>query len=130
MKLLLDTQAFLWMQVSPERLGPKAIRLVQDPANELLLSSASSWEIAIKYAIDKLPLPEPPSKYVPDRMASSGVTALPIAHSHALHVADLPQHHRDPFDRLIIAQARMDRLTVLTADRTFDKYDVKVRWAA
>jgi PIN domain nuclease of toxin-antitoxin system len=129
MKLLLDTQSWLWMQVSPDRLNQKALALVSDPSVYLLLSAASSWEIAIKYALGKLPLPATPSEYVPDRMRTSGVRALPVTHSHALHVAQLPQHHRDPFDRLLIAQAQLDHLTILTADKVFEQYDVPVHWS-
>lgn len=129
MKLLLDTQSWLWMQVAPERLNGDALALISDPAVELILSAASSWEIAVKYELGKLPLPSAPADYVPDRMRSSGVTPLPVTHSHALHVASLPNHHRDPFDRILIAQARLDRLTILTADRVFDRYDVPVCWS-
>ena len=129
MRILLDTQCWLWIQVSPDRFSAEALRIVQDPGNDLLLSAASSWEIAIKYALGKLPLPEPPGTYVPGRMRTSGTTSLPVEHSHALHVAELPGHHRDPFDRLLISQAHLERLVVLTADPQFDAYDVELRWA-
>ena len=76
-----------------------------------------------------LSLPVPPDAYVPSRMKSSGVDALPLQHSHALEVANLPRHHDDPFDRLLIAQARVEGLTILSADRRFARYDVDVRWA-
>lgn len=129
MRLLLDTQSWLWLQVSPDRLNQQAIAVASNPAVDLLLSAASSWEIAIKYALGKLPLPSAPAEYVPDRMRISGVAALPVTHSHALHVGQLPHHHRDPFDRLLIAQAQLDGLTVLTSDKVFEKYDVPVLWA-
>src|SRR5256885_1908265 len=119
MRLLLDTQSWLWMQATPDRLTDRALAMVGDPSVDLALSAASSWEIAIKYALGKLPLPITPAEYVPDRMRSSGVRPLPVTHSHALHVAQLPQHHRDPFDRLLIAQAQLDGLTILTADKVF-----------
>ena len=127
MRILLDTQTWLWMQVSPDRLNDEALALVGDSDQELLLSAASSWEIAIKVALGKLTLPTNPAVYVPDRMRSSGVAALPVTHPHALAVATLPQHHRDPFDRLLVAQAQLENLTILTADRVFDSYDVSVR---
>lgn len=127
MKVLLDTQTWLWMQISPERFNDDALALVKDERVELLLSAASSWEMSVKYAMGKLPLPVPPSEYVPDRMRTSGVTGVPVTHRHALHVAQLPLHHRDPFDRVLIAQAQLDGLTVLTADRVFERYDVLVR---
>lgn len=129
MKLLLDTQTWLWMQAASKRLGAQARGLIMDPTNELLLSAVSSWEIAIKYRLGKLPLPMTPDKYVPSRMRSSGTRPLPIAHAHTLRVAELPDYHDDPFDRLLIAQAQLDGLTILTSDRTFAKYDVPVRWA-
>lgn len=130
MRILLDTQTWLWMQGSPERLNDEALALVKDPAQDLLLSAASSWEIAIKASLGKLTLPVAPTVYVPDRMRSSGVGALPITHSHALAVAALPQHHRDPFDRLLVAQAQLEGLTLLTADDVFHRYDVSMRWSA
>src|SRR3954471_11605866 len=99
MRLLLDTQCWLWMQAAPERFGSETTKLLLDRRTELFLSAASSWEIAIKYALGKLPLPEPPATYVPSRMRSSGVQGLSIEHAHALHVERLPAHHRDPFDR-------------------------------
>jgi PIN domain nuclease of toxin-antitoxin system len=130
MRMLLDTHAWLWMQTSSERLNPRALALVRDPSADLLLSAVSSLEIAIKYALGKLPLPAPPAEYVPDRMRSSGVRALEVSHAHALHVAVLPPHHQDPFDRLLIAQAQVDGLAILTADKAFEKYDVPILRAA
>jgi PIN domain nuclease of toxin-antitoxin system len=125
MRLLLDTQCWLWMQVAPERFSRSVLSRLRDPDQELLLSAASSWEIAIKFALGKLPLPEPPEAYVLSRMEVSGTTGLPVHHAHALHVSSLPMHHRDPFDRMIIAQARVEKLPILTADDTFDLYDVE-----
>jgi len=117
------------MQVAPERFTEAARKLVQDTGNTLLLSAVSSWEIAIKYALGRLPLPAPPSEYVPERIRRSAVVPLPIQHSHALHVATLPHHHRDPFDRLLIAQAQVEKLPILTSDRQFAAYDVHIHWA-
>jgi len=117
------------MQASPERFSPTGLRHIEDPENELLLSAASSWEIAIKTALGKLSLPTPPPEYVPDRMRSSGVVGLPIEHSHALRVFSLPLHHRDPFDRLLIAQTQLEKLTLLTADKQLGQYDVQLEWA-
>jgi len=125
-RLLLDTQVWLWLQTTPRKLGPRALDVVSDPGNDLLLSAASSWEIAIKYALGKLDLPAPPSEYVPSRMQASGTDGLAITHAHALHVAGLPDHHRDPFDRLLVAQAQVESLPVLTADPQFGRYDVEV----
>lgn len=124
--MLVDTHCWLWMQVTPERFSAAALAIVSDPGNELLLSAASSWEIAIKYALGKLALPEPPSRYVPDRMRSSGMTSLPVEHVHALQVAELPVHHRDPFDRLLVAQCQVEGLPLLTADEKMRRYAVEV----
>lgn len=129
MNLLLDTRCWLWMQAAPERFAPGARRLVEDPENVLLLSPVSAWEIATKVSAGRLSLPVPPAEYVPSRMKSSGVDALPLQHSHALEAGALPWHHRDPFDRLLIAQARVEGLPILTADRRFADYDVDLHWA-
>ena len=125
MKVLLDTQVWLWMLGAPDRLGDEALGLVEDPSVTLLLSAASSWEIAIKWGLGKLTLPDAPQAYVPDRIRSSGVTPLPISHGHALAVAGLESHHRDPFDRLLIAQAIAEDVAVLTADPVFGHYPVE-----
>ena len=128
MRYLVDTHCWLWLQTAPERLSPAILADLADPANEILLSAASSWEIALKYALGKLPLPEPPAEYVPSRMATSGTRSLPIEHAHALNVATLPKHHRDPFDRLLISQAQLERLTIVTVDHEFEPYDVDIRF--
>lgn len=121
MKLLLDTHVFLWLQTDPDRLG-EHLQLVEDGRNALLLSAASSWEIAIKYQLGKLPLPEVPDRYVPQRMRWIGAEAVPIEHAHALAVARLPTLHRDPFDRLLVAQASLLELTLVTADPAVADY--------
>lgn len=123
MKLLLDTHVFLWALTEPERLGA-ARADVEDPGNEVLVSAATSWEIAIKHALGRLPLPEPPADYVPDRIRSMGATAVPVEHTHALAVAALPPLHQDPFDRLLVAQADALEATLLTADPQVARYDV------
>lgn len=126
MRILVDTHCWLWMQVSPEKLRPASRQIVEDPRNELLLSAASSWEIAINYGLGKLPLPQPPGVYVPSRMASSGTVGLAVEHAHALRVAELPPLHRDPFDRLIVAQAQIEGVAILTADPQVAAYDVTI----
>jgi PIN domain nuclease of toxin-antitoxin system len=124
LRVLLDTHVFLWLQTEPARLGPH-LRLVEDPRNERLLSAASSWEIAIKYRLGRLPLPEPPPRYVPSRMRAIGASALPIEHGHALAVAELAPLHKDPFDRLLVAQAQALDLAILTADTALAQYPVR-----
>ena len=126
MRVLLDTQVWLWMLAAPERLSKKTRTLVVAPENELLLSAASAWEIAIKYALGKLKLPERAEEYVPALMTRTGMTPLPVLHRHALRIAALPPHHGDPFDRLLIAQAQLEQVPILTADQAFRLYDVEV----
>lgn len=126
MRWLLDTHVWLWMLTAPERIHRAAADVIEDTGNQLLLSAASSWEIAIKYSIDRLPLPEAPETYVPARIRASGVDSLPITHTHALRVAALPRHHDDPFDRLLVAQAQVESLTVITADPAVGRYDIRV----
>ena len=126
MRLLLDTQVWLWMLAAPERLSLSSRAIVVSTENELFLSAASAWEIAIKYGLGKLHLPSPPGDLVPRLMTRTGVTPLPVHHAHALHVATLPPRHRDPFDRLLVAQAQLEKLPILTADRSFGLYDIDV----
>lgn len=128
MKFLVDTHCWLWLQASPSKLSAETLTLLADPANDLLLSAASSWEIAIKCTLGKLSLPLPPARYVPERMVASGTQALPVEHVHALQVALLPAHHRDPFDRLLIAQAQLEKLVLVTVDRQLERYDVDLRF--
>jgi PIN domain nuclease of toxin-antitoxin system len=123
-KVLLDTHVFLWLQTQHKRLG-EHLSLVEDPSNERLLSAASSWEIAIKHRLGRLPLPEPPQRYVPSRMRAIGAVALPIEHSHALAVAALEPLHSDPFDRLLVAQAGLLDVPILTADAAIAQYPVR-----
>lgn len=105
------------MIAEPERLSEEAATRLMDPGNELLLSAASSFEIAIKHALGKLHLPYAPTRYVPEQIERTGVTPVAIAHSHALAAGGLPAHHRDPFDRLLVATAGLEGVPVLTADR-------------
>ena len=128
MKLLLDTHVWLWWVTAPERLGPGAAAAMQDPRNELLFSVASSWEIAVKYSIGKLELPEPPEEFVLKRLRRDGIDTLHIEHRHTLRVASLPLHHRDPFDRLLIAQAQIEAIPIITVDLKFRPYPVTILW--
>jgi PIN domain nuclease of toxin-antitoxin system len=123
-RLLLDTHVWLWMLTAPDRLG-EAVDLVRDARNELLLSAASSWEMTIKHGIGRLPLPAPPATYVPARIRSTGVTPIPVDHSHTLEVGNLPPIHADPFDRLLVAQARILGVPLVTADRQLTEYPVE-----
>ncbi len=128
MKYLLDTGIFLWSLGGIGRLNRDAQELLAESKEEVYLSAASSWEISIKNSLGKLQLPEPPQQYVPNRMTLLGLRALQITHSHALAVSELPKHHGDPFDRLLIAQARSERMTLMTADSLCAKYPVDILW--
>jgi PIN domain nuclease of toxin-antitoxin system len=125
MDLLLDTHVFLWLLAEPERLGDH-LGSLEDSTNDLFLSAASSWEIAIKAQLGRLELPDDPRRYVPDRMRTIGAQPLAVEHNHALAVSALPYLHRDPFDRLLVAQARDRRLQIVTADAQIARYDVEV----
>jgi PIN domain nuclease of toxin-antitoxin system len=122
-RILLDTHVFLWVQTEPARLGEQ-LRVLEDRRNELIVSAVSSWEIAIKYRLGRLFLPEPPERYVPERLRSIGAKGLAIEHTHALAVATLAPLHRDPFDRLLVAQAGLLDLPVMTADPMLGQYPV------
>lgn len=129
MRVLLDTHVWLWSLTEPERLTASARELIVDPGNEVLLSAASAWEIAIKYSLGKLPLPEPPAQYVPTRTAAQRIGTLAVTTAHALAVAGLPPHHADPFDRLLVAQAQLEGCALLTADVRLRPYKVELVWA-
>ncbi len=126
MKFLIDTHCWLWLQTERKRFNADLLQTLADPSSQRYLSAASVWEIVVKHAIGKLPLPEPPSIYVPDRMRLSQVRGLAITHVHALAVAALPPHHRDPFDRILVAQAQVEGLTLVTADMALEQYDVRL----
>jgi PIN domain nuclease of toxin-antitoxin system len=114
------------MVSEPERLSAAMRRRIVDTGNERVLSAVSAWEITIKYSIGKLQLPEPPVQFVPSRMALTLTTPLSVELAHTLQVSSLPFHHRDPFDRLLIAQAQIEKLPILTADEEFDLYEVEI----
>ncbi|MGL5193854.1 MAG: type II toxin-antitoxin system VapC family toxin [Chroococcales cyanobacterium] len=131
MKLLLDIQCWLWWFAQPERLNKQATALIADDSNELWFSVASIWEIAIKVANGKLPLPETVDTYIDSRIGLLDMRILEIKACHALRAAALPLHHKDPFDRILIAQAHIEDMTLLSADRMFRKYhDISLIWAA
>jgi PIN domain nuclease of toxin-antitoxin system len=127
-RTLIDTECWLWWHFCPERLGAAALALFEERRSPLLLSAASSWEIAIKATLGKLELPAPPDRFVPEQLAEDGIDSLAIEHAHALRVVRLPPHHSDPFDRLLVAQAQLERCAFLTADAQIVAYDVDVVW--
>lgn len=128
MTLLLDTQALLWFLLDDARLSNNARSLMTDPANDLFVSPASLWEIAIKISLRKYTLPEGFAEFMERQIAENHLTILPISVKHVAVVATLPFHHRDPFDRLLVAQAMSENVPVLSADRVFDLYPVTRTW--
>jgi len=129
MNVLLDTYCRLLWLTEPEKLSGQARQILESDSGTVFLSAASSREIAIKYSIGKLNLPEPPEYFVLKRLVRDGISSLPIQHIHALHVARLPHHHKDPFDRLIISQSMVEGFPVVTADRQFESYGLEIIWA-
>lgn len=128
MRVLLDTHAFLWWIADDPKLSPRAREIFAGGDNELFFSAASAWEIAIKTQIGRLKLPEKPDRFVPDQFSINAIKSLPIQINHALHVATLPDHHQDPFDRLLVAQAQLEGFPILSADPQIGKYRVDVIW--
>ena len=126
MKLLLDTHVFLWSVDSPERLTAAAVTALKDPANAVFVSVTSAWEIAIKQSVGKLTLARPAEQWVPDRIQRAGFEVTPVSLAAALRVRSLPHHHRDPFDRMLIAQALEDGYTIVTRDNAFAAYGVPI----
>ena len=128
MRALLDTQAFLWWITDDPQLSTRAREIISDGENELFLSVASGWEMAIKARLGKLDLPDNLESFIPEQMALNAIESLPVQMSHALHVYKLPDHHRDPFDRMLIAQSQLENLPILTVDPQIARYAVKVIW--
>jgi PIN domain nuclease of toxin-antitoxin system len=126
MRVLLDTNVVLWLADDPTMLRPETVELLGEDTTELLLSAAVAWEIAIKWGLGKLTLPEHPRDWVPRLTREFGAYSLAVTQSHTVEVADLPVHHRDPFDRLLIAQALVEQCGVITADGMFSQYGVEV----
>jgi len=128
-KLLLDTHAFLWWVGSSQELSRKARTAIASARNECFVSVASGWEIAIKVSLGKLRIEGALDRFVPEQIAVNGFQALAIDLKHTARVATLPFHHRDPFDRLLVVQAQLERLALVTHDAAFRAYEVDVRWA-
>jgi len=127
MRVLLDTHAFLWFMAGDARLSQKAREAMSDEKAELFLSAVSVWEMAIKTALGRLQLPLPVADYVAEKIRD-GFQVMPIDWVHAAAVQKLPFHHRDPFDRLIIAQAQVEKLPLVSGDRLFRKYNIQLVW--
>lgn len=128
MRLLLDTHTFLWWVEDAPELSKKARRALANPNNECFLSLVSCWEMAIKLSFGKLKLAGVIERFVPDQLAANGFRQLEMDFRHVARVAAMPFHHRDPFDRLLVAQAKEEKLAIVSADAVFQKYDVKRIW--
>jgi len=128
MKALLDTHVFLWWITDDQRLSSRVREIIADGTNEILFSAASGWEIAIKTRLGRLQLPNDPEIFIPEQLELNAIEVLPVQIGHALHVYQLPSHHRDPFDHLLIAQAQLEKLPILTADPQISRYSVEVIW--
>lgn len=125
MRLLLDTQTLLWWRQGHRKLGARARRTIEKGAAGVSVSVATAWEIAIKFRRGQLKLSDPPHIWLPRAIEDGGFDVLAVQIDHALAVASLPDHHADPFDRLLIAQAQIEELTLVTSDAAFDDYDVR-----
>jgi len=128
LRLLLDTHVFLWWVTADPRLSRRARTLIADAANTLYLSAASGWEMAIKAGLGRLQMADELERLVPEQMALNGIEGLPVVLAHALRVHALPAHHRDPFDRLLVAQAELEDLAIVTGDPQIAEYGVRTVW--
>jgi PIN domain nuclease of toxin-antitoxin system len=128
MKLLLDTHAFIWADGEPEKLSPVAKAGCENPANELVLSAASVWEMQLKIMLGKLAIRGPLRSVIADWRQQNAILILPVQLEHILFLDTLSSHHKDPFDRLLIAQASVEGLTIVTHDRAFALYNIPIIW--
>jgi len=128
LNLLLDTCTFLWIISGDKALSKTASGLYADPSNRVFLSSVSSWEISIKYALGRLRLPRPPAQYIPAQREAHGIESFALEEDAAVHLPKLPDYHRDPFDRMLICQAQFHGLVILTPDELILRYPVRCTW--
>lgn len=128
MNLLLDTHAFLWWVTGDEQLSVQAERVIRDPQNTVRFSAASAWEIAIKANLGRLDVPRDLPRFLAEQLSLNDFVELPVHVSHAAFVQSLPRHHRDPFDRMLVAQAQLDDLVLVTRDPVFAAYGVTTLW--
>jgi PIN domain nuclease of toxin-antitoxin system len=128
LRVLLDTHIFLWWIADDSRLITEVREIIADGGNDLFLSVASCWEIAIKAQLGRIDLPEKPDKFIAEQLSLNAIMSLPIHANHALNVLNLPFIHRDPFDRIIISQAKTENLPVVTSDPVFKQYGIQTLW--
>jgi len=127
-KLLLDTHAFLWWVAGDDRLSERAAGAIGDGRREVFVSAASLWEIAIKARLGRLSVPGDPGRFVTGQLRENSFQGLPVTATHALGVWSLPDHHQDPFDRMLVSQALAEGMTLVTADRQIGRYGVETLW--
>lgn len=128
MRALLDSHTFLWAVTGEQRLGPAAQALLDDAANEFLLSYVSIWELTIKTSLGRFAIPRPVASFLAAQAAANRIALLPISLDHIQQLEGLPNHHRDPFDRLLVAQARVEDLPMVSVDRVLADYGIRVIW--
>ncbi len=128
MRLLLDTHTFLWWIIDSDRLSRRARSLISSGNNEIFFSAVSGWEIAVKAELGRIKLPSAPEQFVPQQISENAFQVLPLQLRHALRVFSLPSVHRDPFDRMLVAQAETEHMPLLSGDSHFHGYPVKVVW--
>lgn len=128
MRALLDTHAFLWWISGDDRLSDRASRTIADGRNEIFVSAASIWEIAIKARLGRLSIPGDPGQFIGGQVVENAFRGLPIVAGHALRIWELPDHHRDPFDRMLVAQAQVEGLALISRDPEVARYDIEVVW--
>jgi len=128
MNILLDTCSFLWLVCDSAELSLNARRLFADPANDVYLSVVSAWEIIVKHNLGKLPLPEPPSDFIKHNRIRHRIESWPLDEAAVLQLSNLPEYHKDPFDRILICQAIVGGLTILTPDTHISRYPVRIEW--
>jgi PIN domain nuclease of toxin-antitoxin system len=127
-KYLLDSVVWLWSIDPVDKISRAGREILESGQEEIYFSAATAWELGIKMRLGKLQLPSPPAQCIPAFMTKQGLRPLPVTHTHAFKVYDLPLHHNDPFDRLIIAQALVEEMVILTSDHAFEKYPVELVW--
>jgi PIN domain nuclease of toxin-antitoxin system len=128
MKLLLDSHTFKWWRDEPNKLSPTAFAKISNPNNDVFLSVVTAWELQIKIALNKFTIKGRLQKAIKDEQQNNGFKILPVNLSHALYLENLPLHHKDPFDRLLISQAIVENMTLVSADPEFAKYQVNLLW--
>lgn len=128
MRVLLDTHAFIWWDIEPTRLSPHALALCQNPNNQLVLSVVSVWEMEIKMQLGKLDFVKPLEDMIAEQQRTNNIEILPVRLAHALAIKTLPLIHKDPFDRLLIAQAKVEAIPIVSRDAKFSAYPIVVEW--